>query len=115
MVAVAFAGAGMMKLTTSYMKMITNPDMAWTRDFSETQIKIIGALEVLGAIGVIAPMFVKKFGYLVPIAAMGLALTMIGAALTHIGRGEYEALIPNIVLFGLAAYVANTRKGMLKK
>lgn len=39
-------------------------------------------------------------------AVIGLVLTMIGAAVTHLRRGETQMIVPNIVLGALAAFVA---------
>lgn len=112
LLAVAFLGAGFMKLTTPYETLVADPNMGWATDFSATTIKIIGALEVLGAIGLIAPMFVKRFQFLVPVAAICLAIVMVLAAVVHMGRGE--PIIPNLVLFALAVLVAYWRGGALR-
>ncbi len=112
LLALAFLGSGFLKLTTPYADLAASPGMEWANDFSATQIKIIAILEILGAIGVIVPMFVKRFQLLVPIAAIGLALVMVGAAITHISRGE--SFVPNIVLFVLAALTAWWRRHLLR-
>ncbi len=54
LLAVAFAGAGLMKLMQPKAKLASS-GMAWTEDFSDTQVKGIGAVEVLGAIGLVLP------------------------------------------------------------
>ncbi|RMD54772.1 MAG: DoxX family protein, partial [Candidatus Thermofonsia bacterium] len=46
---------------------------------------------------------------LTPLAAVGLALTMLGAARTHLRRGENQMIVTNAVLFLLAAFVAYGR------
>ena len=102
--------AGVMKLMTPYEELVK--EMSWTEDFSATQIMIIGALEVLGVIGLNLPFLLKKFKKLVPIASAGLAMTMIGAILTHIGRGEN--LVPPMVLLAMALFVTYSRKDFLK-
>ena len=49
---------------------------------------------------------------LVPLAATGLALVMVGAAVVHLRRGEgIQAAIPSIVLAVLAVFVAWGRFG----
>ena len=108
----AFLAAGTMKFFTPYAELAANPGMEWVNDFSATQIKIISALEILGALGVILPMFLKKYQKFVPIAAIGLALIMIAAATTHINRGE--PIIANVMLFFLASLTAYGRKDLLK-
>jgi hypothetical protein len=47
---------------------------------------LIGALEVLGAIGVVLPALTGVLLWLSPLAALGLVLTMFGAILTHLRR-----------------------------
>ena len=59
-VTIAFFGAGITKLITPYEEMRADPNMGWVNDFSALQIQIISILEVLGALGVILPMIVKK-------------------------------------------------------
>jgi len=112
LVVIAFLGAGLMKLITPYPELVSNPNMGWVGDFSATQIKIIAVLEILGAVGLILPMILNKFKILVPVAAIGLALTMIGAIITHIGRNEPIAV--NLVLLVLASLTAWWRKGFIK-
>jgi len=112
LVALVFIGAGLMKLATPYNELIADPNMAWAGDFSSTQIKIIAALEILGAIGLIVPMFIAKFRMLVPISALGLALVMVGAMITHLGRNE--PIFMNIVLLALVLLTAWWRRSFLK-
>jgi len=103
--AFAFLGAGMMKLSMS-PENIVEMGMDYAEDFSNGQIKAIGTVEVLGGLGVILPTALGVMPVLAGVAAVGLVLTMIGGALTHIGRGEYPMIVMNIFLGGLAAYVA---------
>lgn len=110
--AIAFLGAGLMKLFTPYADLIADPNTAWAEDFSSTQIKIIAILEVLGAIGLILPMILNKYKVLVPISAIGLALTMVGAMVTHLGRGE--SVIPNVVLLILTLAIVWLRRDFFK-
>ena len=48
---------------------------------------------------------------LLPVAALGLVLTMIGAIMTHVHYGETERLVVPIVVLGLALFVAVERFG----
>ncbi|HSH02374.1 MAG TPA: DoxX family protein [Anaerolineae bacterium] len=102
----AFLMAGGMKASQSKEKILENPQMGWANDFSDSQIKTIGILEVLGAIGIVLPWATDILPWLTPLAAFGLVLTMIGAAYTHYRRGEMQAIIPNMVLLALALFVA---------
>ncbi len=108
--AAAFAAAGLMKIGQPKAK-LAESGMGWTEDFSDGQVKGIGALEVLGAIGLILPAALDIAPILTPIAAAGLALLMVGAAVTHVRRGENNMVPINLVLGGLAAFVAVMRFG----
>ncbi len=66
---------------------------------------------MLGAIGVVVPAAAGVAPILTPIAACGLALTMVVAAATLIRRGEYSHVPLNIVIFALAVFVAIERFG----
>lgn len=66
----------------------------------------------MGAVGLIAPMFISKLRMLVPLSAIGLAFVMIGAMITHIGRGE--PIYTNLVLLAMAALTAYWRKDFFK-
>jgi uncharacterized membrane protein YphA (DoxX/SURF4 family) len=101
--ALAFTMAGLAKATQPKAKLAKN--MAWTDDFSQGQIRIIGILEILGGLGVILPAITNILTWLTPIAAAGLMLIMVGAALTHIRRKEYPLIAVNAVLFTLATVV----------
>jgi uncharacterized membrane protein len=109
LLAVTFVMVGLLKITTPREKLLQR--MGWVSDFSQTQVRGIGTLEVLGAIGVILPGIRKFAPVLVPMAATGLALLMIGAGITHIRRKEYNELGSNVVLFALAVFVAWGRFG----
>lgn len=102
LLAVAFAAAGGMKLSTPQSQLVAN-GMGWAQDFSDTQVKLIGTAEVLGAIGLVAPAATGILPVLTPTAAAGLAALMAGAVMTHAGRGE--PFVAPLVLGLLAALV----------
>src|SRR5918997_3570616 len=107
LLAVAFLGAGATKLSQPKEKLLKN--MAWVEDFSQRTVRLIGTLEVLGAIGVVLPALTGILPWLTPLAALGLVLVMIGAALTHLRRAEYGPITVPAVLLILAAFVAYGR------
>ena len=86
--AVAFAAAGAMKLVRSKAQLESNPHMEWMRDVPEQQIKLLGAVEILGAIGLILPAATGIAPDLTRAAAACLATLMGGAAATHMFRRE---------------------------
>jgi uncharacterized membrane protein YphA (DoxX/SURF4 family) len=107
LLALAFGMAGIMKSTQPKEKLVGQ--MKWVEDFSPTIVKIVGVLELLAAIGLIAPMLTGILSWLTPLAAVGLVLTMIGAIYTHIRRKENQTIGINVVLLLLAAFVAYGR------
>jgi uncharacterized membrane protein YphA (DoxX/SURF4 family) len=109
LLALAFLAAGLTKITQPRQKLATN--MGWVEDFSDPSVRAIGALEVLGALGLLLPALTGVATVLVPIAAVGLALLMVGAAATHRRRGELPMVAINAVLLVLAVVVAWTRFG----
>ena len=104
MLAAIFMMTGAMKLFQKKEALVDK--MGFVEDFSQGQISGIGVLELMGAMGLILPQATGIFTWLTPVAAAGLALTMIGAFLTHLRRKE---LVPtgiiNIVLFSLAVVI----------
>ena len=107
LLALVFLMAGIMKATRSKEKLAERMD--WVEDFSEGTIRLIGILEILGAIGLILPAVTGILPWLTPLAALGLALTMVGAMIAHIRQGEYSSLIVNLILLAMALFVAYGR------
>ena len=99
--------AGSMKAITSKEKL--QPNMAYVEDFSAVQVKSIGGLELLGALGVILPLATGIAPIVTGIAAIGLVLVQVGAITVHIRRKEQQSLPINVALLLLAASVAALR------
>ena len=110
LLAVAFAAAGSMKLAKSKAD-LAGQGMGWVEDFSPGVIKLIGALEVLAAIGLVVPPLVGIAPVLAPLAALGLVLLMAGAIITHARRRETPMVVVNLVLLVLALVVVVGRFG----
>lgn len=109
LLALAFGAAGFAKLTTPKEKLEQNPNMAWAQDVSGGLITFIGAAEVAGALGLVLPQAFGVAEVLTPLAAVGLVLIMVGAIVTHVRRKENQAVVINVVLGALAAFVAAGR------
>jgi uncharacterized membrane protein YphA (DoxX/SURF4 family) len=103
--AVAFAGSGLMKLAVPKDKLVTS-GQGWAQDVSPTNIRLIGLVEVLGAAGLILPTVTHIAPILVPLAAVGLAFVMVGAAVVHARRKEPMNIAVNMTLLALAVFVA---------
>jgi DoxX-like protein len=61
---------------------------------------------VLGAAGLVLPGVLGIATILTPLAAVGLALTMVGAIATHVRFGEMNRLAVPVVLLALTLFVA---------
>lgn len=110
LLAAAFLAGGAMKLLQPREKLAAS-GMGFAEDFSAGAVKGIGALEVLAAVGLILPAVLDIAPVLVPLAAVGLVLLMIGAIITHLRRQETQALVPTLAILALAAFVAWGRFG----
>jgi uncharacterized membrane protein YphA (DoxX/SURF4 family) len=109
LLALAFVLAGVMKSTQPRQKLATS--MGWVEDFSDSTVRTIGVLEVLAGIGLLLPAVFGVATVLVPLAAVGVALLMLLAALTHRRRGETQMIGINAVLLLVAVVVAWARFG----
>jgi uncharacterized membrane protein YphA (DoxX/SURF4 family) len=76
-----------------------------------TLLRVAGAAEVLGALGMILPAATRILPILTPVAAAGLALEMIGANITNIAVGAYSAIPMPAVLMVVSAGIAWLRFG----
>jgi len=112
LLAVAYLIAGGGKLLMPKEKIAsTSRSARWVEDFSAGSVKAIGTLELLGVMGLILPAALDIAPILVPLAALGLAMIMVGAVITRIRRHEAEFVVGNLVLLALAGFVAWGRFG----
>lgn len=72
-------------------------------------ITVIGVVEMAGAVGLVLPAATRIAPVLTPLAAAGLALTMVAAALYHIAQGEYADITINLALLTPLAFLAWAR------
>jgi hypothetical protein len=110
LLAALFLVTGLTKITQPRLKMAEGP-MNWAADVTDGQFRTVGVLELLGAAGLILPAVLGITPTLVPLAAVGLALTMVGAIVAHLRLGETDRLAVPIVVLALALFVAVERFG----
>ena len=113
LLAALYLTAGTMKLTQPKDKLLASGNMNWVEEFDGSQLKGIGAVELLGAVGLVLPWALDIAPVLTPIAAVGLAVIQAGAVRTHLRRGEKQLLPLNAVLLAVAVVVAVLRFGQL--
>jgi uncharacterized membrane protein len=109
LLAVVFALAGVTKSTRPKDKLVER--LPWVEDFSPNTVRFIGIIELAAGLGLILPAVTGIAPILTPLAAAGLAVVMVLAAITHIRRKELSGVAFNAVLFALAVFVAWGRFG----
>lgn len=107
LLALVFLAAGGMKLAKS-KEALAASGMTWLNNTPAWQVKALGAVEVAGAVGLIVPLATGIAPVLTPIAAVGLAIIMIGASVLHIRLNESPK-----TLGLLAAAIASATLGFL--
>lgn len=111
LLAVGFLVAGSNKLLIPREKLAKAPGGGWALDFSAGFVKTLGALEILGAIGLILPAVLDIAPVLVPLAAIGLGLVMIGAAIVEFRRQEFKHVLVNLTYLIMIVFVVWGRFG----
>lgn len=107
--AALFLTAGYLKTTTEREKL--EESMPWVNDFSTRVVRLVGAAEILGAIGLVLPSAVDIAPWLTPLAASGLALIMVLASIHHGRKSEWKEATFNAVLFAGVLVIAIFRFG----
>jgi hypothetical protein len=109
-VAYLIGGGGKLIMTKENIA-ATSSSAAWVEDFNAGNIKAIGTLEVLGAIGLVLPAALDIAPVMVPVAALGLGMIMVGAVITRIRRHEFKFMAADVVYLALVGFVAWGRFG----
>lgn len=106
LLAAVYLAAGVMKMARSREQMVASGGFDWAKDMTDGAVKAIGAVEVLGALGLVLPQLTGIAPVLTPIAAVGLVIVQALAMRVHLKLGETKSLPVNAVLLLLAAFVA---------
>lgn len=111
LLAAGFLFAGSNKLFRSRESLAKAPGGGWVMDFSAGFVKVLGAVEIVGAVGLILPALLGIAPVLVPLAALGLGVIMIGAAVVEFRRHEFKHVLVNLVYLALIVVVVVGRFG----
>ena len=106
LLALVYLAAGGIKVARPRADLVASGRFDWMKDTSDAGVKAVGAVELLGAIGLILPELTGIAPILTPIAAVGLVVVQIGAIRVHLTRNERQPLPANGILLLLAAFVA---------
>ena len=69
-------------------------------------VRFVAVCEMLGAVGLVLPLWLGVAPVLTPVAAACLGILMVGAARIHLRLREPRSVAANMVLLGLCAFVA---------
>jgi len=109
LLALAFVGVGYTH-TFTFEQASIRQGMGWMADVGRDRMRIIGILEILGAIGLVLPAATGVLPWLTPVAATALAVLMVLAAVLHLRRpDEGRNIVVNVILGAIAALIAYGR------
>ena len=111
LMAVAFAVGGVSKLLIPKEKIAELPGGKWVEGVSSGFVKATGVLDLFAAAGLILPAALDVAPILVPLAAVGVVLLMIGAGVVRLRYGSPKAILGDAVYLVLATFVAWGRFG----
>ena len=107
LLAVFYAYAGGKKLLQS--KEALEPMMGWVDTIPMGVVRLIGVVELLGAVGLVLPPLTGVAPWLALVSALGFLVLQVLATGLHLSRGEARVIGLNlalIVLAGAAAWLA---------
>jgi hypothetical protein len=107
LLAFTFLFVGALKVLLPKNKVIRKPKMRWAQGLSTVEIKLLGVLEILGALALVEPWATGIVPVLTPVAAVCFAVLMAGAVALRLRRREPSGL--PIALGVMAAVVAAMR------
>jgi hypothetical protein len=106
LLALVYLAAGGLKVVRPREQLVASGNFDWMKDASDVGVKAVGAVELLGALGLVLPELTGIAPILTPIAALGLVVVQVGAIRVHLARNERKPLPANVILLLLAAFVA---------
>ncbi|MEB8338897.1 DoxX family protein [Streptomyces endophyticus] len=98
--ALFYVYAGGLKVVRSRERL--RPMMSWVDSTPMRAVRAIGAVELLGALGLVLPPLTGIAPWLALVAAVGFVVLQIGATRLHLRRGERQVVL-NGVLLGAGA------------
>ena len=83
--------------------------LSWLTEYSPNMVLFICVSKIIGAMGLILPMYFNVLPILTPIAALGLASIMMLAMAYHFRKKECKDLPATIIFWALSLFVAYNR------
>jgi uncharacterized membrane protein YphA (DoxX/SURF4 family) len=109
LLAALFLFSGVMKSTRSEQQLVASGQTG-VEGLPRSLIGFIGISEILGAAGLVLPLLSNVMPVLTPLAALGLGLIMILAAIMHYRRNENTTALQNLFILLVCLFVAYGRR-----
>ena len=107
--ALLFGVVGWLKLARSRAELA--PHMRWVEEASHRELKAVGALELMAAVGLVLPAALGILPVLTALAASGVVLLMAGAMKANASTHELSRVPLNVVIAAVALWIAVERFG----
>jgi uncharacterized membrane protein len=108
---ILFGMAGLMKMMTPKKKF--EKKMPWAKNYTEKQLHMIGLAELLGALGLILPVWLDFATWLMPLAALGLGIVALLAVKLHVKLKENGSAVFAAIVAVLALWMFWQNLGLL--
>ena len=108
---IVFGMAGFAKVFTPIEELASQ--MAWVNVVPVWMVRFAAVSELFAVLALITIPLIKRYIFLVPLAAIGLTLIMIGSLFVLVPLGE--SIIFNLLFGGVAAFVAWGRWKIMPK
>ena len=79
--------------------------MPWTGQVPELVVRLLGVIDLLGAVGLILPALLRIKPQLTSWAALGIIALMLCAIIFHISRGEVSVIGINVFSIIIAVFI----------
>lgn len=83
--------------------------LTWLNEYSPDMVLFICISKIVGALGLVLPIYMGILPILTVFAALGIALFMVCAFMYHLKKKEYRDIPATVVFFLLAALIAYYR------
>lgn len=80
--------------------------ISWVNDVPKGFVIFLGYVEIVGSMGILLPIGLGMSPFITPLAAFGLALVMVFAAIFHYNRKEFYMIPVNFILLLIALFIA---------
>lgn len=107
-----FLGSGVAKSVLGRERLLASGQTG-IAPFPMPLVRVVAVLEIVGAVGLIVPWAFETAHVLTPLAAVGLAVFMYGAAIAHASLREPKSVAINLTLFALCGFVIAGRVAQL--